>query len=64
MIQTDKKPVLSDSYGGTVEKDIPDDVVWYDDAFYIQEIILLCQLLSGIKGFLVREVHWPYLKDV
>ena len=37
MIQTDKKPVLSDSFGGTVEKDIPDDVVWYDDAFYIKE---------------------------
>ena len=36
-IKTDREPVLSDSYGGTVEKDIPDDVVWYDDAFYIKE---------------------------
>ena len=37
MIQTDKKPVLSDSFGGTVEKDIPEDVVWIDDAFYIKK---------------------------
>ena len=36
-IKTDREPVLSDSYGGTVEKDIPDDVVWYDDAFYIKK---------------------------
>ena len=36
-IKTDREPVLSDSYGGTVEKNIPDDVVWYDDAFYIKE---------------------------
>ena len=26
-IKTDRKPTLSDSYGGTVEKNIPDDVV-------------------------------------
>ena len=25
------------SFGGTVEKDIPTDVVWIDDAFYIKE---------------------------
>ena len=31
------KTKLSDSFGGTVEKDIPEDVVWYDDAFYIKE---------------------------
>ena len=28
---------LSDSFGGTVEKNIPEDVVWIDDAFYIKE---------------------------
>ena len=28
---------LSSSFGGTVEKDIPEDVVWIDDAFYIKE---------------------------
>ena len=30
-------PKLSSSFGGTVEKDIPEDVVWIDDAFYIKE---------------------------
>jgi hypothetical protein len=28
---------LVHSFGGTVEKDIPDDVVWIDDAFYVKE---------------------------
>ena len=28
---------LSSSFGGTVEKDIPEDVVWIDDVFYIKE---------------------------
>ena len=38
MIQTTtSKPKLSNSLGGTVETDIPKDVVWYDDAFYIKE---------------------------
>ena len=30
-------PKLSDSFGGTVEKEIPDNVEWIDDAFYIKE---------------------------
>ena len=30
-------PQLSLSFGGTVEKDIPEDVVWIDDAFYIKK---------------------------
>lgn len=30
-------PKLSSSFGGTVEKDIPEDVVWIDDAFYVKE---------------------------
>ena len=30
-------PKLSSSFGGTVEKDIPDNVEWIDDAFYIKE---------------------------
>ena len=30
-------PKLSSSFGGTVEKDIPEDVVWIDDAFYIKK---------------------------
>ena len=33
----ERKAKLSDSFGGTVEKDIPDDVVWIDDAFYIKK---------------------------
>jgi len=34
---TKRKPLLSDSFGGTVEKEIPEDVVWIDDAFYIKK---------------------------
>ena len=34
---TEHNPKLSDSFGGTVEKNIPEDVVWIDDAFYIKE---------------------------
>ena len=30
-------PELATSFGGTVEKDIPEDVVWIDDAFYIKK---------------------------
>ena len=32
-----KKTTLSTSFGGTVEKDIPKDVEWIDDAFYIKK---------------------------
>jgi|TARA_R100000030_G_scaffold45157_3_gene34105 hypothetical protein len=35
--KTERTPKLSDSFGGTVEKNIPEDVVWIDDAFYIKE---------------------------
>ena len=34
---TQHNPKLSDSFGGTVEKNIPENVVWIDDAFYIKE---------------------------
>ena len=30
-------PKLAQSFGGTVEKNIPEDVVWIDDAFYIKK---------------------------
>ena len=30
-------PKLSDSFGGTIEQNIPEDVVWIDDAFYVKE---------------------------
>ena len=34
--ETQKKNTkLSDSFGGTVDKDIPDNAEWIDDAFYI-----------------------------
>lgn len=34
-----KEPTLQDSLGPnpTIEKDIPEDVVWIDDAFYIKK---------------------------
>jgi len=31
------RPKLSTSLGGTVEKNIPEDVVWIDDCFYIKK---------------------------
>ena len=34
---TEHNPKLSDSFGGTVEKNIPEDVIWIDDAFYVKE---------------------------
>ena len=34
---TEYNPKLSDSFGGTIENNIPEDVVWIDDAFYIKE---------------------------
>ena len=37
MTEQSRKPILSDSFGGTVEKDIPENVEWIDDAFYIKE---------------------------
>ena len=36
-IDTERKPRLEDSFGGTVEKNIPDNVEWIDDAFYIKK---------------------------
>ena len=30
-------PKLATSFGGTVEKNIPENVEWIDDAFYIKE---------------------------
>lgn len=38
MIQTaTNKPKLSTSFGGTVEKKIPENVEWIDNAFYIKK---------------------------
>ena len=38
MIQTTtNKPKLSTSFGGTVEKEIPENVEWIDNAFYIKK---------------------------
>ncbi len=31
---TEYNPKLSDSFGGTIEKNIPENVEWIDDAFY------------------------------
>ena len=38
MTETKKRiPKLSDSFGGTVEKNIPENVEWIDDFFYIKK---------------------------
>ena len=34
---TETKSKLSDSFGGSVEKDIPENVEWIDDTFYIKK---------------------------
>ena len=33
----ERKSQLSDSFGGTVETNIPENVEWIDDAFYIKK---------------------------
>tara|TARA_R100000005_G_scaffold94729_2_gene73676 strand:- start:962 stop:1258 length:297 start_codon:yes stop_codon:yes gene_type:complete len=39
MVDTETKPKaqLSSSFGGTIEKNIPEDVEWIDDTFYIKK---------------------------
>ena len=32
-----RKTKLSDSFGGTIEQNIPEDVEWIDDMFYIKK---------------------------
>ena len=32
-----KQPQLSDSFGGSVEKNIPENVEWIDECFYIKK---------------------------
>ena len=34
-----KRAVLETSLGGTIEKNIPEDVVWVDDTFYIKKTL-------------------------
>jgi len=34
---TEIKPTIHTSLGGTVEKNVPEDVVWIDDSFYVKE---------------------------
>ena len=34
---TEYNPKLSNSFGGTIENNIPEDVVWIDDVFYVKE---------------------------
>ena len=36
MPQTETKTKLETSFGGTIEKDIPENAEWIDDAFYIK----------------------------
>lgn len=34
---TEYNSKLSDSFGGTIEKNIPENVEWIDDAFYVKK---------------------------
>ena len=36
---TEYNPKLSDSFGGTIENNISEDVVWIDDVFYVKETL-------------------------
>ena len=49
---TDTKTTLSTSFGGTIEKEIPEDVVWIDDAFYIKttRFVLFTSILKQPLG--------------
>lgn len=35
--ETKRKARLEDSLGGTIEPNVPDDVEWIDDAFYVKK---------------------------
>ena len=50
--QQKRKAKLSDSFGGTVEKDIPADAEWIDEAFYIKKTRfgLYTSILKGPLG--------------
>ena len=37
MTDEQREPKLSDSFGKTIEANIPEDVEWIDDVFYIKE---------------------------
>ena len=34
---SERKPRLEDSFGGSVETNIPEDVVWIDECFYVKK---------------------------
>jgi hypothetical protein len=50
--KTERIPKLNDSFGGTIEKNIPEDVVWIDDAFYVKETLfgLFTSILKNPLG--------------
>ena len=56
--ETERKAKLEDSFGGTVEKNIPEDVEWIDDAFYIKKTRfgLYTSILKNPYGQLIY--HW------
>ena len=62
--QTENKvnPKLASSFGGTVEKDIPDNVEWIDDAFYIKET-RLDRFTSSLKEPLGQHFITGTTKD-
>jgi len=70
-----KKSKLSTSLGGTVEENIPEDVVWIDDAFYIMKTRfgmhtsilknpLGAHFITGLEYDTVVEVTRWHLKSI
>ncbi len=59
-------PKLATSFGGSVEKNIPEDAVWFDDAFYIKttRFGLYTSILKNPLGqhFITGATHDGVLK--
>ena len=62
MTETKKRiPKLSDSFGGTVEKNIPENVEWIDDAFYIKKTrfgLFTSILKEPLGQHFITGVYW------
>ncbi|WAX23025.1 hypothetical protein [Synechococcus phage S-M1] len=75
MTETQPKTKLSTSFGGTIETDIPEDVEWIDDTFYIKKtrfgmhISILKEplgqhFISGLEYQTVLDVTRWHLKQL
>ena len=54
-----KKTTLSTSFGGTIEKNIPEDAEWIDDAFYQKDPLWIIHKHFE-KSTWSAFYHWCY----